>query len=53
MDGNRDKRQAYINLLKELEGQSGLTKISLKIQNKDGNTVVSTDIPLIPLSDVE
>lgn len=53
MDGNRDKRQAYINLLKELEGQSGLTKISLKIENKDGNTVVSTDIPLIPLSDVE
>lgn len=53
MDGNRDKRIGYINLLKELEGQSNLTKIGLKIENKDGNTVVSTDIPLIPLSEVE
>lgn len=53
MDGNRDKRQASVNLLQELSGQTSLTKISLKIENKNGNIVVTTDIPLIPLSELE
>mgnify|MGYP001385392244 CR=1 FL=1 len=53
MDGNRDKQQAHINLLKELAGQTDLTKISLKIANKDGSTLLTTDIPLIPLFEVE
>lgn len=53
MEGNRDKREASVNLLKELEGLNSINKISLKIETTNGITVVNTDIPLIPLSDIE
>lgn len=53
MEGNRDKRDASICLLKELEGLNGLSKIGLKIETANGITVVNTDIPLIPLSEIE
>ena len=53
MEGNRDKREASVNLLKELEGLTNLSKISLKIETANGITVVNTDIPLISLSEIE
>jgi len=52
MDGTRDKRQATINLIKELEGQNA-DKIHVTIVTVNGVTVVDTDIPLVPLSDIE
>jgi len=52
MDGTRDKRQATINLIKELGGGSA-DKIHVNVITAKGVTVVDADIPLIPLSDIE
>lgn len=53
MSGSRDKREASINLLDELAGLSGLTQIHIQIATANGITVVNTDIPLVPLSDLQ
>ncbi|MCD8092617.1 MAG: hypothetical protein LUF01_07225 [Bacteroides sp.] len=50
--GNRDKREAVINLEKELAGMTSLTKIHLTITNSNDVTVVDTDLPLVPLSEI-
>lgn len=52
MPGNRDKRSTVINLGKELAGANNLTKIHLTITNSKEATVVDTDLPLVPLSEI-
>lgn len=52
LPGNRDKRTAAINLAKELAGMTGLTLIHLTITNSNSVTVVDTDLPLVPLSEI-
>ena len=52
LDGNRDKRETIINLSKDLAGMTGLNKIHLKITNSNNVTVVDTDLPLVPLSEI-
>lgn len=51
--GAKASMKAHINLWKELSGQSGLTKINLQVSHKDGAEIVNTDIPLVPLSELE
>ena len=51
MPGSRDKREANINLLDELAGVDA-TSIHLTITNNNGITVVDTELPLVPLSEI-
>lgn len=53
MDGTRDKRQASVNLMKELAGETSATQLQITITNAKGAVVVSQTIPLVPLSSVE
>ena len=46
MNGTRDKRQASVNLIKELAGTSAST-MKLTISNEAGATLLTTDIPLV------
>lgn len=52
MDGTRDKRQGTINLIKELTGVTA-DKLHVTIVTAKNVVVVDTDIPLIPLSEIE
>lgn len=52
MKGERDKRQASVCLLNELNGMSGVKQITVRIDNKSGVKLLETVIPLIPTSDV-
>lgn len=51
--GKKEELKAYINLFKELSGISNLSKITLKVEHKEGAEIISTDIPLIPVSELE
>lgn len=51
MGGDRDKREAVINLLSELQGVSA-TSIKVTITNEGGATVVETELPLVPLDEI-
>lgn len=52
--GSKTEMKAYINLLNELEGVSTtIEKITLSVKDKNGASIVQTDIPLIPISEVE
>lgn len=53
MNGSRDKRQASVNLVKELAGDQQATSLHLTITNAKGATVVDETLPLVPLSTVE
>ena len=46
MNGTRDKREASVNLIKELAGTSAST-MKLTISNEAGATLLTTDIPLV------
>lgn len=46
MDGTRDKRQASVNLIRELAGTNAST-MRLTITNEAGSTLLTTDIPLV------
>ncbi|KAA6343699.1 hypothetical protein EZS27_008643 [termite gut metagenome] len=50
--GGKENRRAYINLLGELAGTT-VTKITLKLDHLDGAEILTTDIPLVPLSELE
>lgn len=50
--GSKTEMRAYINLLQELAGQS-LTKITLKLEHLEGAEILTTDIPLVPVSEIE
>lgn len=52
MAGNRDKREAIIDLKKELAGETNPGKLHLTVTNSNGVTVVDTDLPLVPLSEI-
>ena len=46
MTGVRDKRQATVSLLKELEGVDA-TELHLTVAKANGQVVVDTTIPLV------
>lgn len=52
MAGNRDKREVTINLLQELAGLNNPSRIHLKIETANEVTVVDTNLPLVPLSEI-
>lgn len=52
MEGSRDKRQGSVNLLSALE-KSTASSIKVVIKNAKGVVVVDTEIPLVPLTEVE
>lgn len=52
MDGSRDKRQGTANLLKELSG-SNAQSMTVTITNEAGKAVVTAEIPLVPISEIE
>lgn len=45
--------RAYINLFALFGSTSSVDKVSLVITNQNGNEIVNTDIPLVPLSDLQ
>lgn len=51
--GKAEEMRAYVNLLQGLAGATNLDKINLEIKDKNGSEILKTDIPLVPLSDLE
>ncbi len=51
--GRREEMKAHINLLQELSGLNNLSKITLKVEHLEGAEILTTDIPLIPVSELE
>lgn len=51
--GNLTEMKAYINLLSQLKGVEGITKINLEVKDKNGKEIIKTDIPLVPVSELE
>ncbi|MDH6304585.1 hypothetical protein M2459_001320 [Parabacteroides sp. PF5-5] len=51
--GAKTEMKAHINLLQELSSISNLSKITLKLQHLEGADILTTDIPLIPISELE
>lgn len=45
--------RAYINLFEVFSGEASLDKIHLVVTNQNGSEIVKTDIPLVPLSDLQ
>lgn len=52
-EGTLAERLAHVNLLKELAGENGVDKITVKVSHKNGAEIVNTTIPLVSLSEVE
>ena len=50
--GNKDEMRAYINLFQSLSTEPSIDKISLLVKDKNGAEIIKTDIPLVPLSDL-
>lgn len=50
--GNKDEMRAYINLFGSLSTESSIDKINLLVKDKNGAEIIKTDIPLVPLSDL-
>lgn len=50
--GTMSEMRAHLNLFTELAGQTGLEKVHLLVQ-RNGNTILETDIPLVPVSELE
>lgn len=50
--GTMTELRAHLNLFSELAGESALEKVNLEIQ-RNGNTILKTDIPLVPVSELE
>ncbi len=50
--GNKDEMRAYINLFQSLSTEPSINKISLLVKDKNGAEIIKTDIPLVPLSDL-
>lgn len=50
--GTMTELKTHINLFSELAGQNELQKVSLEVQ-RNGNVIVETDIPLVPVSELE
>lgn len=50
--GNKDEMRAYINLFQSLSSEPSIDKINLLVKDKNGAEIIKTDIPLVPLSDL-
>lgn len=50
--GNKDEMKAYINLFQSLSNEPSIDKINLLVKDKNGAEILKTDIPLVPLSDL-
>lgn len=50
--GNKDEMRAYINLFQSLSTEPSIDKINLLVKDKNGAEIIKTDIPLVPLSDL-
>lgn len=50
--GNKDEMKAYINLFQSLSTEPSIDKINLLVKDKNGAEILKTDIPLVPLSDL-
>lgn len=50
--GNKDEMKAYINLFQSLSTESSIDKINLLVKDKNGAEILKTDIPLVPVSDL-
>ncbi|QIK53950.1 hypothetical protein G7051_06200 [Dysgonomonas sp. HDW5B] len=50
--GNKDEMRAYINLFQSLSTELSIDKINLLVKDKNGAEIIKTDIPLVPLSDL-
>lgn len=51
--GKAEEMRAYVNLLQGLAGATNLDKINLEVKDKNGSEILKTDIPLVPISDLE
>lgn len=51
--GKKEDMKAYINLPGALAGEANIDKINLLIMDKNGTQIIKTDIPLVPLSELE
>lgn len=51
--GSVSDLRAYINLFEVFEKDPSVDKINLLITNQNGSEIVKTDIPLVPLSDLQ
>lgn len=49
-EGNKDEMRAYINLLNELQGATGLTSVKVTISDNKGRTILDVDMPLVNLN---
>ncbi len=50
--GNKDEMRAYINLFQSLSTEPSIDKINLLVKDKNGAEIIKTDIPVVPLSDL-
>lgn len=50
--GNKDEMKAYINLFQSLSTEPSIDKINLLVKDKNGAEILKTDIPLVPVSDL-
>lgn len=50
--GNKDEMRAYISLFQSLSTEPSIDKINLLVKDKNGAEIIKTDIPLVPLSDL-
>lgn len=51
--GPKTEMKAYINLFETWGGSSSIDKINLLVNDKNGTEIIKTDIPLVPLSEIE
>lgn len=51
--GSLSNLRAYINLFEIFANDASVDKINLLITNQNGGEIVKTDIPLVPLSDLQ
>lgn len=51
--GSLTEMRAYVDLLTQLSGLGELTKVNLEVKDKNGKEIIKTDIPLVPVSELE
>lgn len=51
--GSLKEMKAFVNLLNGLEGVGPITKINLEVKDRNGSEIIKTDVPLVPLTELE
>lgn len=51
--GNATEMKAFVDLLTQLAGVGEISKVNLQVNDKNGKEIVKTDIPLVPVSELE